>query len=207
MPLMDGIEATRALRPDRERSPEDPRRDHVRERDAHQALRAGADGFLLKRARPAEIVHAVRLVAEGESLLFPASVRQLAAEYGDGGGNPAARAAMERAALTEREAEALRLMARGCRTRRSPGGSSSEPRRSSRTSAPYWRSRSPGPYRGQSSRRTSRGSWPPAETAVRRWPKRPVGSKGGPRLSPGRAAPSTIRPTRARAGRTGCSGG
>ncbi|WP_394435769.1 response regulator transcription factor [Streptomyces sp. SGAir0957] len=73
------------------------------------ALRAGADGFLLKRARPAEIVHAVRLVAAGESLLFPAAVRKLAAEYG----NASARAAMERAALTDREAAVLRLMARG----------------------------------------------------------------------------------------------
>ena len=79
----------------------------------YQALRAGVDGFLLKRARPAEIVHAVRLVAEGESLLFPASVRQLAVQYADGGGNRAARAVLERARLTEQEAEVLRLMARG----------------------------------------------------------------------------------------------
>jgi DNA-binding NarL/FixJ family response regulator len=55
----------------------------------------------------------VRLVAEGESLLFPASVRRLAAEYGDDGGNRAARAVLERARLTEREGEVLRLMARG----------------------------------------------------------------------------------------------
>jgi DNA-binding NarL/FixJ family response regulator len=114
MPLMDGIEATRAVL----RTVSDPPKILVvttfeNDEYVYEALRAGADGFLLKRARPAEIVHAVRLVAEGESLLFPASVRQLAAEYGDGGGNPAARAAMERAALTEREAEVLRLMARG----------------------------------------------------------------------------------------------
>nr|WP_246040682.1 response regulator transcription factor [Streptomyces cadmiisoli] len=85
------------------------------ENDEHvyAALRAGADGFLLKRARPAEIVHAVRLIAEGESLLFPASVRQLAAEYGESGGNRAARAVLDRARLTEREAEVLRLMTRG----------------------------------------------------------------------------------------------
>ncbi|WP_141713085.1 response regulator transcription factor, partial [Streptomyces sparsogenes] len=76
----------------------------------YEALRAGADGFLLKRARPAEIVHAVRLAAEGESLLFPASVRSLAAARG---GNARAREAMERAALTEREADVLRLMTRG----------------------------------------------------------------------------------------------
>ncbi|MER7644055.1 MULTISPECIES: response regulator transcription factor [unclassified Streptomyces] len=114
MPLMDGIEATRAVL----RTVDDPPKILVittfeNDEYVYEALRAGADGFLLKRARPAEIVHAVRLVAEGESLLFPASVRQLAAEYGDGGGNRAARAVMERAQLTEREAEVLRLMARG----------------------------------------------------------------------------------------------
>jgi DNA-binding NarL/FixJ family response regulator len=114
MPLLDGIEATRAVL----RTVDAPPKILVittfeNDEYVYEALRAGADGFLLKRARPAEIVHAVRLVAEGESLLFPASVRQLAAEYGDGGGNRAARAVMERAQLTEREAEVLRLMARG----------------------------------------------------------------------------------------------
>jgi DNA-binding NarL/FixJ family response regulator len=114
MPLLDGIEATRAVL----RTVSDPPKILVvttfeNDEYVYEALRAGADGFLLKRARPAEIVHAVRLIADGESLLFPASVRQLAAEYGDGAGNTAARAAMERAALTEREAEVLRLMARG----------------------------------------------------------------------------------------------
>ncbi|MET9358716.1 response regulator transcription factor [Streptomyces sp. NPDC006617] len=114
MPLLDGIEATRALL----RTMADPPKILVvttfeNDEYVYEALRAGADGFLLKRARPAEIVHAVRLIAEGESLLFPASVRQLAAEYGDGGGNRAARAELARARLTEREGEVLRLMARG----------------------------------------------------------------------------------------------
>lgn len=114
MPLMDGIEATRALL----RTVAEPPKILVvttfeNDEYVYEALRAGADGFLLKRARPAETVHAVRLIAEGESLLFPASVRQLAAEYGEGGGNRAARAALERARLTGREGEVLRLMARG----------------------------------------------------------------------------------------------
>ncbi|MFF1273378.1 response regulator [Streptomyces marokkonensis] len=114
MPLLDGIEATRALL----RTVGAPPKILVvttfeNDEYVYGALRAGADGFLLKRARPAEIVHAVRLVAEGESLLFPASVRRLAAEYGDDGGNRAARAVLERARLTEREGEVLRLMARG----------------------------------------------------------------------------------------------
>ncbi|MFC9271819.1 response regulator [Streptomyces zhihengii] len=110
MPLLDGIEATRAVL---RTVPEPPKilvvTTFENDEYVYEALRAGADGFLLKRARPAEIVNAVRVVAEGESLLFPAAVRSLAAEYG----NSRARALMERAALTEREAAVLRLMARG----------------------------------------------------------------------------------------------
>ncbi|MGW4244580.1 response regulator transcription factor [Nocardia sp. NPDC004722] len=75
----------------------------------YSALRAGADGFLLKRARPAEIANAVRTVAVGESLLYPAAVRALAT----GRGNPHAREQLTRAALTEREETVLLLIARG----------------------------------------------------------------------------------------------
>ncbi|MCC5033843.1 response regulator transcription factor [Streptomyces sp. WAC 00631] len=114
MPLMDGIQATRAVL---RTVPEPPRIVVVTtfENDeyVYGALRAGADGFLLKRARPAEIVQAMRLVVEGDSLLFPAAVRQLAAAHGREHGNAGARAVMERAALTEREGDVLRLMARG----------------------------------------------------------------------------------------------
>ncbi len=55
-------------------------------------------------------MHAVRLVAAGDSLLFPVSVRQLAARYGAGRADAEA---LAKARLTEREAEVLRLMARG----------------------------------------------------------------------------------------------
>ncbi|MHC5909259.1 response regulator [Streptomyces sp. S6] len=110
MPLMDGIEATRAVL----RGVDVPPKILVVttfEDDAYvyEALRAGADGFLLKRARPAEIVQAVRVVAAGESLLFPAALRKLAAERGDS----QARDRLVSAGLTEREGEVLRLMARG----------------------------------------------------------------------------------------------
>ncbi|MGV9340607.1 response regulator [Streptomyces sp. NPDC003688] len=111
MPLLDGIEATRAVL----RTVPDPPKIVVvttfeEDEYVYEALRAGADGFLLKRARPEEIVHAIRLVAAGDSLLFPASVRQLAARYG---GERAASDPLSAARLTEREAEVLRLMARG----------------------------------------------------------------------------------------------
>ncbi|WP_330329768.1 response regulator transcription factor [Streptomyces sp. NBC_00536] len=75
----------------------------------YDALRAGAAGFLLKRAHPEELTGAVRLVARGDSLLFPAAVRSLAAAHGTGRSSAPAWAAR----LTEREADVLGLMATG----------------------------------------------------------------------------------------------
>ncbi|MFD4377298.1 response regulator [Streptomyces sp. NPDC058486] len=114
MPLMDGIEATRAVL----RTVDAPPKILVvttfeNDEYVYGALRAGADGFLLKRARPAEIVHAVRLVAEGDSLLFPAAVRDLAASYAQDRPVNEAHEALARAHLTDREEDVLRLMARG----------------------------------------------------------------------------------------------
>ncbi|AYF73804.1 DNA-binding response regulator [Nocardia yunnanensis] len=110
MPLMDGIETTRVIL----RELPDPPKILIITTFEHddyvyRALRAGADGFLLKRARPAEIANAVRTVAEGNSLLYPAAVRTLAM----GHANPASRAALDRAALTDREHTVLRHMTRG----------------------------------------------------------------------------------------------
>ncbi|MFI6711566.1 response regulator [Nonomuraea sp. NPDC050478] len=106
MPALDGIEATRRLT-----ALEEPPKVLVVttfENDdyVYDALRAGADGFLLKRARPEELVRAVKLVASGESLLFPAAIRALAAR------RPGARVpGVDR--LTGREGDVLRLMTRG----------------------------------------------------------------------------------------------
>ncbi|WP_277212191.1 response regulator [Isoptericola croceus] len=109
MPHVDGIAATRAIL-DRPRG-EPPRVVVLTtfENDDHvlDALQAGAQGFLLKRARPAEIAHAVRLVAQGDLLLFPDAVRRLAAT------RPPSGDALASARLTEREGEVLRLMADG----------------------------------------------------------------------------------------------
>ncbi|MFD7451837.1 response regulator [Kitasatospora sp. NPDC059827] len=81
MPGTDGIEATRTICG---RSPD------VRvltltmfDLDAHvfAALRAGAAGFLLKDIPPAELLHAIRVVAAGESLLSPSVTRRLISEF------------------------------------------------------------------------------------------------------------------------------
>ncbi|MFE0022522.1 response regulator [Amycolatopsis sp. NPDC059021] len=73
----------------------------------HEALLAGANGFLLKRARKEEIAHAIRTVAAGESLLFPDAIRRLLTA------RPPAPATRATSSLTRREAEVLRLIAAG----------------------------------------------------------------------------------------------
>ena len=54
------------------------------------AVRAGASGFLLKDVRPDELVHAVRVVARGESMVAPAVARRLLERFArqPGGGAP-----------------------------------------------------------------------------------------------------------------------
>ncbi|MGG2465329.1 response regulator transcription factor [Streptomyces sp. RGM 3693] len=113
MPGIDGIRATERILAG---SADPPRVLVVTtfENDAYvyDALRAGASGFLLKRARADELVQAVRLVAHSDSLLFPAAVRALAARHaGERAAAETARALRDR--LSEREGAVLRLMTAG----------------------------------------------------------------------------------------------
>ena len=110
MPRLDGIAATRAL----VRAGSAARvlvlttfsnDDHV-----FAALAAGADGFLLKRCTPEEVLHGIRTVARGESLLFPDAVRELARRHVRTT-DPAEAPGLTR--LTQREREVLLLMAQG----------------------------------------------------------------------------------------------
>jgi DNA-binding NarL/FixJ family response regulator len=113
MPGVDGIRATELIL---RREPDGPRVLVVTtfENDSfvYAALRAGASGFLLKRARPDELIRAVRVIAAGDVLLFPASLRALAGQHAgrhDGTGQAEPWVAQ----LSGREAEVLRLMAAG----------------------------------------------------------------------------------------------
>lgn len=78
----------------------------------YEALRAGASGFLLKRAPAADLVAGIRVVAAGEALLAPSVTRRLidrfASQY-----SPAGSGASRLEALTEREREVLGLLAQG----------------------------------------------------------------------------------------------
>lgn len=78
------------------------------------ALEAGADGFLLKRSTPEELVDGIRTVAAGEALIAPAITRRFLAEVARrraGAGSPGGAALAS--PLTEREADVLRCLADG----------------------------------------------------------------------------------------------
>ncbi|MFC0848527.1 response regulator [Streptomyces noboritoensis] len=79
----------------------------------YEALRAGASGFLLKDAPPADLIAAVRVVAAGEALLAPSVTRRLIADFARQ--RPAVRKdpALRLRGLTPRETEVLELIARG----------------------------------------------------------------------------------------------
>lgn len=106
MPGIDGLRATELVL----RLPDPPKVLVITtfEHDGyvHDALLAGASGFLLKRATAAEMVQAVRTIGQGSSLLFPDAVRDLL--------RPSARTAThDGPPLTGREREVLDRLARG----------------------------------------------------------------------------------------------
>lgn len=114
MPNRNGIDATRAITGD-------PHAGGARviilttfdiDDYVFDALEAGASGFLLKDATPAELAAAVRTVAGGEALLAPTATRRLIEEYL---ARPRrdARPSTALADLTDREREVFRLIATG----------------------------------------------------------------------------------------------
>ncbi|GFE15729.1 DNA-binding response regulator [Streptomyces glebosus] len=109
MPRLNGIDATRQLLGEAA----DPPRIVVIttfENDGYvtAALSAGASGFVLKRLPVRQIAEAVRVVAAGEAVLFPAALGRMVAARPLGSAE-----ALPQAALTGREEEVLRLMSTG----------------------------------------------------------------------------------------------
>ncbi|WP_370945955.1 response regulator [Amycolatopsis sp. cg5] len=114
MPGVDGIEATRKIT-------SNPDLDHVKvlvlttfdvDEYVYDALRSGASGFLLKDTEPVELLRALKVVADGESLLAPTVTRRLIAEFV---GRPENRQIDTSAVreITDREREVLALVAGG----------------------------------------------------------------------------------------------
>jgi len=108
MPVLDGIEATRRLVPQLGGTRVVMLTTFDLDDYIVDAFRAGASGFLLKTAPPPQLVAAVRTVHAGDALLAPASTRRLIEQCA----RPATPApALD--ALTAREHDVLRLLARG----------------------------------------------------------------------------------------------
>jgi DNA-binding NarL/FixJ family response regulator len=114
MPEVDGVEATRRI-------VDDPQLASTRvlilttfdlDEYVFAALRAGASGFLLKDTLPEDLLAAVRVVAEGETLLAPGVTRRVVEEFLR---RPtgATRDVPGMDQLTEREVEVLAAVARG----------------------------------------------------------------------------------------------
>ncbi|MCX6023846.1 MAG: response regulator transcription factor [Chloroflexi bacterium] len=115
MPEMDGISAIKALR---ESEKQDHRTDKSRvlvltsfaeDEQIVQAIRAGADGYLLKDVAADELVKAIRAVAKGQVQLHPDVARKLMSQMA----SPHSSNAEPDPGLTERELEVLRHIAQG----------------------------------------------------------------------------------------------
>jgi len=110
MPVLDGVEATRALAGTSQGS---PRVLVLTTFDLDEyvlaAIRAGASGFLLNDATPARLVTAIRAVAEGDSLFAPSVTRRLVERFSATPADPG----REYSELTRREVDVLVLVAEG----------------------------------------------------------------------------------------------
>jgi DNA-binding NarL/FixJ family response regulator len=116
MPVMDGLAATAEIMAGRDAEEDGPRVLVLTTFDldeyVYEALGAGASGFLLKDAPAADLLTGVRVVAGGDALLAPSVTRRLIGDF-------ARKRRHERprpdalAALTPREVDVLRLIARG----------------------------------------------------------------------------------------------
>lgn len=110
MPGLDGIEAARLICAETETKVVMLTTfDH--DEYVFDALHAGASGFLLKDVRRDDLVHAVRVVHMGQSLLAPTVARRLIDTVTARNARPATGARLD--SLTERERETLVLIARG----------------------------------------------------------------------------------------------
>ena len=104
MPVMDGIEATKAIRSELPDIEVIALTSVLEDVSVTGAVRAGAIGYLLKDTHAEELHRAIRGAAEGRVQLAPEAAARLMREV---------RAPESPEALTEREAEVLKLLARG----------------------------------------------------------------------------------------------
>ena len=112
MPVLDGLEATRRLVELGTAARILILTTFDLDEYVYAAIRAGASGFLLKDVRPAQLVEAIHVVADGDALLAPAVTKRLLERFAATLPTPEERAPAL-ATLTDRERDVLELVASG----------------------------------------------------------------------------------------------
>ena len=114
MPGVDGLEATRRIEADERLAGVKVLILTTYESDeyVYKALQAGASGFLVKDTEPAELLHAIRVIADGDALLSPRITRRLISDIAARRA-PRSRPDPALSELTEREREIMTLVAHG----------------------------------------------------------------------------------------------
>jgi DNA-binding NarL/FixJ family response regulator len=116
MPQTDGIEACRAIKLVAPTTKIIMLTMSDEEADLYEAVKAGASGYLLKDSSIDDVSHAVRVVAEGQSLISPSMAAKLLDEFKEMSRRSTA-AELPSPRLTDRELEVLRLVAQGLNNR------------------------------------------------------------------------------------------
>jgi DNA-binding NarL/FixJ family response regulator len=113
MPHMDGLEATRRIRAAFPMTRIIVLTVSDEEDDLFDAVKAGANGYLLKEVSIEEVADSVRAVMAGQSLLSPSMAAKLITEFGSAGPVSEALGAVAGSGLTDQELEILKRVARG----------------------------------------------------------------------------------------------
>lgn len=110
MPGMNGLAATRALKTAQPDTRVITLTRHTEDAYLHELLRAGASGYVLKRSAPTELLHAIRGVAAGGQYVDSTLTARVTAGFT---ASPSGAVRKQVSALTDREAQVLRLIAAG----------------------------------------------------------------------------------------------
>jgi NarL family two-component system response regulator LiaR len=108
MPIMDGIEATRQVTASQPHMGVLVLTSFVHDDKVFPAIKAGAQGYLLKESEPAELIQSIHRVYRGEAALDPSIARKIIKEIQE---EPAIKRPPD--PLTARELEVLQLLAKG----------------------------------------------------------------------------------------------
>jgi len=113
MPRVNGIEAARAIRASSPATKIIMLTVSDEDEDLYEAIKAGANSYLLKEVSVEEVPEAIRAVVQGQSLISPSMASKLLNEYTSLARRAAEKQQFPTPALTQRELEVLKLVAKG----------------------------------------------------------------------------------------------